>query len=150
MNHSEDEEYEATAFGKVIRMNEYPSNSREWLIQRQGGIGGSDVGAILKLDKDYAASNYDRILDSKLIDYKSMDDSEFVVTEENESRAIRGAMQRGDAWESSIARMFADKNPEFKLLHSKATWQDPDEPWKRANFDGLLSSTGDEPDGILE
>lgn len=147
---SEDEEYEATAFGKVIRMNEYPSNSREWLIQRQGGIGGSDVGAILKLDKDYATSNYDRILDSKLIDYKSMDDSEFVVTEENESRAIRGAMQRGDAWESSIARMFADKNPEFKLLHSKATWQDPDEPWKRANFDGLLSSTGDEPDGILE
>ena len=147
---SEDEEYEATAFGKVIRMNEYPSNSREWLIQRQGGIGGSDVGAILKLDKDYATSNYDRVLDSKLIDYTSMDDSDFVVTEENESRAIHGAMQRGDAWESSIARMFADKNPEFKLLHSKATWQDPDEPWKRANFDGLLSSTGDEPDGILE
>ena len=52
---SEDEEYEATAFGKVIRMNEYPSNSREWLIQRQGGIGGSDVGAILNLDKAYAA-----------------------------------------------------------------------------------------------
>lgn len=144
------EEYDENMLGNMQRLEEYPSNSREWLKQRQSGIGGSDVGAILKVDPDYARSNYERVLDSKIVDYDAMEDSEFHVTEEEENRAVHNAMERGDAWEAVLANSFAQKNPDLKVLHSKATWADQDDPMLRANFDGLLSSNGETPDGILE
>lgn len=144
-------EYEGETLGRLVRLQEFPSGSREWHKQRQEGIGGSDVGAILQVDPNWGAKNAERVWESKLVDFDAMSDDEFQVTAEKLHRAVEGASDRGNAWEPVLAEVFASKNPEYKLLHSKYTWVDPEDPVLRANFDGLLSSREDgEPDGILE
>lgn len=144
-------EYEGETLGNLSRLEEFPSGSREWHKQRQDGIGGSDVGSILMVDPRFGKTNAERVWQSKLIDFDAMPDDEFEVTAEKENRAVEGAADRGNAWEPVLAEVFASKNPELQLLHSKHTWVNPDDPVLRANFDGLLSSREDgQPDGILE
>lgn len=145
------EEYTGETLNNLVHLEEHPSNSRPWLKLRQGGIGGSDVGAILKVDKKWGKKNYDKILESKTVDYDAMDDSEFTPTSENEGGSVHGATERGDVWEPVIVSIFANKNPEYKVMHSKMTWVDKDDDEIRVNVDGLLSDREDgEPNGILE
>lgn len=61
------------------------------------------------------------------------------------------AQRKGNVWEPVIAGQFADKHPEFEVVHSKATRANKDNSEFTANFDGLLSSVpGGDPDGALE
>lgn len=145
-----EKEYEGDTLGNMERMETYESNSREWLKQRQQGTGGSDLSGILRLDKEFGYDNYQRILESKTIDYDAMDDDQFKITAENEHGAIHGALERGDAWEPMIANVFSSRHPEMALIHSKSTWRSKDDPEQVVNVDGLLSTDGENPDGILE
>lgn len=142
-----EEEYEGDTFGNAIRAVEYPSGSREWLEQRQLGIGGSDVGAILKLeDNKYTKSNYQDVLKSKT---EAISDEE-VERQQDNNTGFSGPAGRGNAWEPLIAKRFADENPQYDLLHSKASWVNKDRPWQFANYDGILRDKKTGEYGILE
>ena len=142
-----EEEFEGNELGNTIKTATYDSGTREWLEQRQGGIGGSDVGDILKVDEDYADTNYREVFLSKTTD---ISDEEVALQADNNSN-FSGAQGRGNAWEPLIAQRFAEENPEYTLIHSKSSWVNKDEPWQYANVDGILSDREDrEPNGILE
>lgn len=143
-------EYQGDTLGNTVKVATYQPNTREWLKQRQEGIGGSDIGAILKLDPKYGRSNYEEVLESKLRDYDSMEDDEFTPTLSNEDDIVEGAMQRGDAWEPMLVATFGSRHPELSLMHTKSTWRHKDDPDMLINVDGLTSSNGKNPDGILE
>lgn len=146
------EEYEGETLAGLTPVGEFPPNSREWLMARQPGIGGSDVGAILKVDPEHGDSNYEAVFEDKTRDYASMDDDEFEPLDENaDPSTIQGPLDRGNVWEPVIVSRFAQQNPDLQVLHTKKTWTDPNDSSVRVNLDGLVSSTGDgEPDGILE
>jgi putative phage-type endonuclease len=133
-------EYEGDSIGLADKTVTFPSNSPEWHEQRAKAIGGSDVGAIMgvspftnraKIFKDKTEPNPNKSVDQKA--YKG------------------GAFYRGDAWEPNIVRMFADKNADKKILHSKSSWAHRERPYQQANVDGLICENGSEtPNAILE
>lgn len=139
-------EYDSERLGNCVRTVAYASGTREWLEQRQGGIGGSDVGSILKVDKDYAASNYAEVFDSKVSAYTE----EEIAEQASNNSEFTGATGRGNAWEPAIIRRFAEENPDMTVLYTKASWRNKDDLTAYANVDGLLASDGVNPDGILE
>lgn len=142
-----EKEHEGDTLGNTIKTVTYPSGSREWLEQRQNGIGGSDVGDILKLDPRYGDSGYREVLASKT---EQLTDEQVAEQEANHVE-FSGAAGRGDAWEPIIAQRFAEENPQYTLIHSKSSWVNPERPWQFANVDGILSDREDgEPNGILE
>lgn len=139
-------EYEGDTLGHCVKTASFDSGSKEWLEQRQGGIGGSDVGSILKVDKTYGTSNYNEVFASK---------TQALTQEEIEAQALTnsqmtGPTGRGNAWEPLIAKRFAEENPELTLIHSKSSWQSTKDERQFINVDGLLASDGVNPDGILE
>lgn len=132
--------------GNCVEVAQYDSGTREWLEERTGGIGGSDVGSMLKLDPEYGESNYNEFLTSKTEPI-----SEEEVAAQAEANAnFSGPTGRGNAWEPTIVRMYQEKNPDICVMYSKASWAHKDAPHYKANVDGLLSSDGVNPDGILE
>jgi DNA polymerase III epsilon subunit-like protein/predicted phage-related endonuclease len=139
-------EYDSERLGNCVRTVAYDSGTREWLEQRQGGIGGSDVGSILKVDKDYAASNYAEVFDSKVSAYTE----EEIAEQASNNSEFTGATGRGNAWEPAIIRRFAEENPDMTVLYTKASWRNKDDMTGYANVDGLLATDGVNPDGILE
>lgn len=142
-----EKEHEGDTLGNTIKTVTYDSGSREWLEQRQNGIGGSDVGDILKLDRKYGYDNYTETFKSKT---ESITDEE-VEEQESNNAVFSGPAGRGNAWEPIIAQRFAEENPQYTLIHSKSSWVNPERPWQFANVDGILSDREDgEPNGILE
>ena len=141
-----EQEWEGDELGNVVKTVEFPSGSREWLEQRQLGIGGSDAGAIFKVDPEWGSLNYSQVWDSKV---KPITDEEVAEQEENNS-GFSGAAGRGNAWEPLIAKRFAEENPGYELLHSKSSWVNKDRPWQFANFDGILKDKETGEMGILE
>jgi DNA polymerase III epsilon subunit-like protein/predicted phage-related endonuclease len=139
-------EYDSERLGNCVRTVAYASGTKEWLEQRQGGIGGSDVGSILKVDKEFAASNYNEVFDSKVSAYTE----EEIAEQASNNSEFTGATGRGNAWEPAIIRRFAEENPEMTVLYTKASWRNKDDLTAYANVDGLLASDGVNPDGILE
>jgi DNA polymerase III subunit epsilon len=139
-------EYDSERLGNCVRTVAYASGTREWLEQRQGGIGGSDVGSILKVDKEYAQSNYTEVFDSKVTAYTE----EEIAEQASNNSEFTGATGRGNAWEPAIIRRFAEENPEMTVLYTKASWRNKDDLTGYANVDGLLATDGVNPDGILE
>lgn len=141
-----DREHEGNMLGACVKIASYDSGTREWMEERQGGVGGSDTGPILMLDPKYGKKNYDECLASKT---QPISDEELAAQAAANSE-FKGATGRGNAHEPLIARRFAQEHPELTLIHSKATWQNPDNPFQKINVDGILSSDGVTPDGILE
>lgn len=139
-------EYDSERLGNCVRTVAYASGTREWLEQRQGGIGGSDVGSILKVDKEYAQSNFTEVFDSKVSAYTE----EEIAEQASNNSEFTGATGRGNAWEPAILRRFAEENPDMTVLYTKASWRNKDDLTGYANVDGLLASDGVTPDGILE
>ena len=139
-------EYDSERLGNCVRTVAYSSGTREWLEQRQGGIGGSDVGSILKVDKEYAASNFAEVFDSKVSAYTE----EEIAEQASNNSEFTGATGRGNAWEPAIIRRFAEENPDMTVLYTKASWRNKDDMTGYANVDGLLATDGVNPDGILE
>jgi DNA polymerase III epsilon subunit-like protein/predicted phage-related endonuclease len=141
-----DREHEGDTLGRCVKAASYDSGTKEWMEERQGGVGGSDVGPILMLDPKYGKKNYDECLASKT---QPISEEELAAQAAANSE-FKGATGRGNAHEPLIARRFAQEHPELTLIHSKDTWVNPVNPIQKINVDGILSSDGVNPDGILE
>lgn len=138
--------YESKTLGDCVEVASYDSGTREWLEERQGGIGGSDVGSMLKLDPDYGVENFNEFVKSKTEPYSE----EEVAAQAAANSGFSGPTGRGNAWETAIVRKYMAENPDQTVMYSKASWANKDNPHHKANVDGLLSSDGVTPDGILE
>lgn len=139
-------EYKGDTLGHAVKTATFDSGTQEWLEQRQGGIGGSDVGSILKVDKTYGTSNYNEVFASKTEALTPEQIAEQALT----NSEMTGPTGRGNAWEPLIAKRFAEENPDLTLIHSKSSWQSTKDERQFINVDGLLASDGENPDGILE
>lgn len=140
-------EYTGDTLGDCNKTASYDSGTREWLEQRQKGIGGSDLGAIMKVgDRTYAAGNYERVLKSKI---EPITDGQVAEQASNNSE-FSGALGRGNAWEEAIFRRFAEEHPELMVMHNKDSWQNKDVDYGFANLDGLICDLDGNPIEILE
>lgn len=138
--------YTEDTLNNLQATGEFPSGSREWLEQRQNGIGGSDVGKIVGVNTDRRADDYREVLESKI---NPITDEE--VAEQNQNHGeYTGYAGRGNAWEDYIAHKFAQNNPDANITHCKTSWQNKDVPYQFANFDGLMADENGKPNGILE
>lgn len=138
--------YEGETLGDCVPVATYDSGTREWLEERQHGIGGSDVGSLLKVDPVYGYDNYKEVIKSKIEEY-----SEEEVAEQAEANSgFAGPAGRGNAWEPEIVRRFEANHPELGVFFSKTSWAHKDDGRKKCNVDGLLASDGENVDGILE
>lgn len=138
--------FEGETLGDAVPVATYDSGTREWLEERQHGIGGSDVGSILKLDPEYGTENFNEFVKSKTEEYSE----EEVAAQAEANSGFSGPTGRGNAWETAIVRRYAEENPEANVMYSKTSWANKDNPAYKLNVDGLLSSDGKNPDGILE
>jgi DNA polymerase III epsilon subunit-like protein len=138
--------YEASTLGNCVEVASYDSGTREWLEERQNGIGGSDVGSILKLDPEFGQSNFNDFVKSKTEPYSA----EEVAAQAEANSGFSGPTGRGNAWETAIVRQYIAENPNQTVMYSKASWANEENRHHKANVDGLLSSDGVTPDGILE
>lgn len=139
-------EYTDDTLNNLVAIGAYVSGSREWLESRQNGIGGSDVGAILKVDPDYGAENYREVFDSKVLP---------ITDEMVEEQSLYGtdfscAVGRGNAWEEYIRRMFAERNPDLNVAFCKTSWRHSQDSYRHGNFDGLILDDDGRPVAILE
>ncbi|MBC9704536.1 MAG: YqaJ viral recombinase family protein [Enterococcus sp.] len=130
-------EYRLDTLGNATKTLTLPDNTPEWHEQRRKGIGGSDVGAILGVSP-----------------WNSRDDIFKIKTgqvQPEPQKSGSGALWRGSTWESRIASMYANNNPDKMLIHCKTSWVNNDRAHQFANLDGLLydPETG-ELDTILE
>lgn len=122
----------------------FESGTREWLEQRQKGIGGSDVGAILRLKGSY--STRDDIMQSKLT---PITDEQVAEQADNQS-AYSGALGRGNAWEKRIFLQVRENNPEDNITFCKTSWVNNEYDYQVANFDGTMADENGIPNGIVE
>lgn len=124
----------------------YESGTREWLEQRQHGIGGSDIGSILKMHGVFSTKQYQEFFDSKV---EPISDEQ--VREQSVTNKYKGASGRGNAWEPLIVERFGREHPEFTTVFTKSTWLNRNDPRMSINVDGLLSTDGGKTvEGILE
>lgn len=138
--------YEENRLGHCVPVATYDSGTREWLEERQHGIGGSDVGSFLKVDPEYGTENYNEAIKSKIEQYSD----EEVAEQAEANSGFSGPAGRGNAWEPEIVRRFEQEHPELGVFFSKTSWAHEDDPRKKCNVDGLLASDGKNVDGILE
>lgn len=125
--------------GNLISRGDFVEGSDEWLQQRSTGIGGSDIGPILKVgDKKYQYDNYRAVLESKLNPTFEAPQIDPLLT----------ATGRGHAWEDHLRQIFAERHKELKVWFTKDSYEHIDASWKKANFDGLLSAADDATDTI--
>lgn len=143
--------FEGDRLGNLVPVGTSDTHSREWYQMRQKGIGGSDVGKILKVDPEYGRSDYESVFNSKLVDYTAMSDEEVAASGSDPENGVEDAKDRGDAWEPIIRTMFAARNPQFEVQTSDTTWTNPDKDWQRVNVDSVLvDSETKQPVGVLE
>lgn len=125
---------------KTIRIRSTLEMSKEeWLLSRQEGIGGSDIGAIIGVNK----------WSSPLRVYLSKKEPPREIEDENSIER----MFWGNALEDVVARTFAERMNEegkdFKVTKSNATWGLEEIDWARASLDRLIYSK-ERGRGILE
>lgn len=140
-------EYTEQTLNNLETLGEYESGSREWLESRQNGIGGSDVGRILGVDKMHGGPK-----DREIIILSKLNE---ITDEEVEAQALghsayAGAAGRGNAWEEYILHRISNEHPELNITHCKASWKNTKAPFQYANFDGLMTDENGQPNGIIE
>ncbi len=140
-------EYTKKSLGNLEAMGSYPTNSPEWHAARAEGIGGSDVGAIMKVDPAYSSQNFLRVLAAKTEDPETLSDPKMDAARDD----ISSAIGRGNAWEEHIRYMVQDQNPELNVAFCKTSWHGKgDAAYRHANFDGLFLDDNGVPEGVLE
>jgi putative phage-type endonuclease len=100
------------------------ANEDEWHELRKGGIGGSDAGAIMGLNKYTSPLKLYRIKTG-------------VYTEDNEDNVY---IKKGKDLESLIFEKYVRNDPELKyhtVVHPQHVFVNQQYPWLRANCDGL-------------
>jgi len=106
----------------------------EWLAARTGGIGGSDVGAIVGLNR-YTSP-------TKLF-YQKLG---IIPGDE-----MNAAMEWGNRLETPVREKFADEHPELLVTAGPGLVCHPDRPWQMATVDGLIrDADGSGPARIFE
>lgn len=137
-------EYDEETLNNLTKVAFYESGTREWLEQRQNGVGGSDIGPIMRMKGAY--NSRDDIMNSKL---------EPISEEQVQEQALNnveysGALGRGNAWEKRIFLQIRDRNPEMNLTFCKTSWQHNENTFQKTNFDGLMADENGKPNGIVE
>jgi DNA polymerase III epsilon subunit-like protein len=135
-------EYTALRIGDMEALGEYESNSPEWHAARSAGIGGSDVGAIMRVDKEWASTNFSRVVNSKL----GIEDP----TNNFDRSDLRTGIGRGNAWEEYVRQTVALMHPELRVAFCKTSWHGITTPYRHANFDGLILDEAGTPEGVIE
>lgn len=114
----------------LVSLGSAESNTPQWHELRLGGIGGSDVGALMLAEAEYAPDNVQRLWDSKM-----------GFPEPEIDRGYETPIGIGNAWEGSLVLSGAhalNVTPVF----TKDTWADSTNSHHRANFDGLFEEDG--------
>jgi putative phage-type endonuclease len=137
-------EFTGDSLNGMTKTAYFESGTREWLEQRQHGIGGSDVGSILRVKGSY--NTRDDIMQSKL---NPITDEQ--VAEQGVSQsAYAGALGRGNAWEKRIFLQVRENNPEDNITFCKTSWHNNEHTYQLANFDGTMADENGIPNGIVE
>lgn len=138
--------YELPTLGDLEVSGEYEINSPEWHAARASGIGGSDVGAIMRVDTAFGSQNFQRVLDEKLGKERPEEDPLAFARDD-----LTSPIGRGNAWEEFIRHHVQDRHPELKVAFCKASWHGKGElSYRHANFDGLFLDENGIPEGVLE
>lgn len=141
--------------GSALQTTGFEPNTKEWLDARFDTVGGSDVGALAKIDftpekdlKFYDKKGLERVEESKL----RLPSPENIAMNQNLSKGGKaGALYRGTVWEARIRDGYAKDHPELKVYDAKDQYVNPKRPWQKINVDGVISDRPDgKPNGILE
>ena len=118
----------------AVLLGDFENGSEEWheLRNEAGAVGGSDIGAIAGL------SQWESPYTKWAKKTKQIPDG----FEPNMS------MRLGTKLEAPILEIFAEEHPELEI-YTTGTWANKDEPWMRANPDGLYADKTGEF-GIVE
>lgn len=132
--------YDKDTIGILKSEAAYEPNSPEWHAARARGIGGSDIGAILRADKEFATKNYEQMIKAKL-----------GLPPEEVETGPDSPIGRGNCWEEKIRQDFIDRNPHLNVAFSKDSWVGQgDKSYLKSNFDGLLLDDEGNAVGIVE
>jgi DNA polymerase III epsilon subunit-like protein/predicted phage-related endonuclease len=137
-------EFDEETLNDLTKTAYFPSGTREWLEQRQGGIGGSDVGPIMRIPGSY--STREDVMLSKL---EPITDEQ-VAEQESGHSEFSGAAGRGNAWEKRIFIQVKKNNPDKNITFCKSSWKHNVNEFQFANFDGVMTDENGHPDGIVE
>lgn len=119
--------------GRIYEERRFASDA-EWAEARKGGIGGSDVAAIMGISA-----------------YKSPYEVWLEKTGRAEPEDLSGkeSVEWGNRLESVVAAKFAEMHPELKVKRKNATMVSKSRPWAFANVDRELRNAKGWP-GVLE
>ena len=139
LENSPEAEVEKALEGKQILR---PENKEEWLEIREGGLGGSDIAAVIGLN-DYASKI------DVFISKTSRNNAVLKQQYEEKQKRIREseAVQMGNVLEPVVADIFQKKNKEYTVVDLPVTVKA--NPWEIANVDRYLVNEKGEV-GILE
>lgn len=141
--------------GAAHRTTGFEPNSPEWLRARFDTVGGSDVGALAKMDftpeKDlafYDKKSLERAEQSKI----ALPTQKDIDLNQNLSRLGKaGPLYRGTVWEKRIRDDYAKDHPELTVYDTKDQFVNESRDWQKINLDGVVSDRPDGvPNGILE
>jgi DNA polymerase III epsilon subunit-like protein len=138
-------EFAGEELGDLVAIGSHESGSDEWHADRAEGIGGSDVGPIMRVDKHYASVNYRRVLLAKL------GEAEEIAPPIHPGSPETTAIGRGNAWEEALRQRCADENPDLRIAFCKTSWAGVGKfCYRHANFDGLILDSFGRPVGVVE
>jgi predicted phage-related endonuclease len=125
-------ELRVEALSKAMLIGTFESGSPEWH-EARAGIGGSDIGTICGVNRYQTRQE---LLESRLRPSEA-------VSEPNL------AMRLGTAFEPAIRRLWLEDNSQWLTVVETGTWQSLENPFWKANPDGLIRWNDGEI-GILE
>lgn len=138
-------EFTEEVIGNLLAIGSHEPGTDEWHEDRAEGIGGSDVGPIMRVDEKYASVNYRRVLLSKL------GEAEEVALPVHPGSPETTAIGRGNAWEEALRQRCADENPNLRIAFCKTSWAGKGKySYRHANFDGLILDAFGFPVGVIE
>jgi putative phage-type endonuclease len=118
---------------KAVYLDTLENGSEEWLKLRRSGIGGSEVGTILGLNRWESAFTLWAKKTGRI----------------EETSGGSEAMEWGTRLEPVILDKFAEEHPDLTLYREVGTWAHPEREWQRANPDAVFE-TRDGEFGIIE
>lgn len=104
-----------------VRLGTWPAGSPEWHTARAGGLGGSEIAAVVGL---------------------SPWESRFSLWHRKAGEIgpaeVTAPMEWGTRLEPAILDKFAENHPDVTLARPAGTWCHPDRPWQIANPDAII------------
>jgi hypothetical protein len=143
------------SLGSAKKDSFYEPNTKEWLLARTQGIGGSDklgyvdeYGEFVSYDSIGKRGFLNKILaDKSPAAIAEITDSEW---EERDEKELNLAPRVGNYLERTIQYDFAKAHPEYTHFEDKNTRTAEGRPWHRFNPDGVLKDTETEDFGVFE